>query len=326
MPYPQAHLASTTLPTSPYGPSSNTLGQPSNTLGHLFYYGPTGTMSFNNSVAHAPIATPQVPQQGGIIVPGNYTLPSSVIPQATMLPHAFQTMTLQEPVWNMVIGASSHLADKPGMLTSFSNSSIYKSVFVGNGQSIPMIIKPAGSFSIVTVPAISTMSLNNHPPPSLSLLLSPTTWHQRLEHPGKHTKLPSYSSESNVASVFDIIHSDLWTSLISTLINSSTTNMHLMVKRAKAGISKPLARMNCHVTTTSPLSRSYLLALKDPNWNKAMVDEYNALISNGTWALVSCPTNVNVVHSMWIFRHKFNADGSLSRYKARLVADGHSQQ
>ncbi|GJY44528.1 ribonuclease H-like domain-containing protein [Tanacetum coccineum] len=29
---------------------------------------------------------------------------------------------------------------------------------------------------------------------------------------------------------------------------------------------------------------------------------------------------------MWIFKHKFNADGSLSRYKARLVANGRSQQ
>ncbi|GKA40981.1 ribonuclease H-like domain-containing protein [Tanacetum coccineum] len=84
--------------------------------------------------------------------------------------------------------------------------------------------------------------------------------------------------------------------------------------------------MNCHVTTTSPLPRSHSHALRDPNWKKVMVDEYNALISNGVWALVPRPTNVNVVHSMWLFRHKFNADGSLSRYKARLVANGRSQQ
>nr|GEX42248.1 ribonuclease H-like domain-containing protein [Tanacetum cinerariifolium] len=29
---------------------------------------------------------------------------------------------------------------------------------------------------------------------------------------------------------------------------------------------------------------------------------------------------------MWLFKHKFNADGSLSRYKARLFANGRSQQ
>ncbi|GJR71363.1 ribonuclease H-like domain-containing protein [Tanacetum coccineum] len=108
--------------------------------------------------------------------------------------------------------------------------------------------------------------------------------------------------------------------------NAPTTNTHHMVTRAKAGISKPLARMNCHATTTSPIPRSHLHALRDPSWHKAMVDEYNALISNGTWALVPRPTNVNIVRSMWLFKHKFNADGSLSRYKARLVANGRSQQ
>ncbi|GKB40937.1 ribonuclease H-like domain-containing protein [Tanacetum coccineum] len=92
--------------------------------------------------------------------------------------------------------------------------------------------------------------------------------------------------------------------------NALTTNTHHMVTRAKARISKPHARMNCHATTISPIPRSHLHALRDPNWHKAMVDEYNALISNGTWALVPRPSNVNIVRSMWLFRHKFNADGS----------------
>nr|GEW81265.1 ribonuclease H-like domain-containing protein [Tanacetum cinerariifolium] len=55
-------------------------------------------------------------------------------------------------------------------------------------------------------------------------------------------------------------------------------------------------------------------------------DEYNALIKNSTWILVPKPPNVNVVQSMSLFRHKYHADGSLSRYKARLVANGCSQQ
>nr|GEX12698.1 ribonuclease H-like domain-containing protein [Tanacetum cinerariifolium] len=99
-----------------------------------------------------------------------------------------------------------------------------------------------------------------------------------------------------------------------------------MVTRAKAGIFKPLEHMNCHVTTTSPLPRSHVHALRDPNWKEAMLNEYNALITNGTCVLVPHPVNVNVVRSMWLFKHKFNADGSLSRYKARLVVSGCSQQ
>ncbi|GJX89514.1 ribonuclease H-like domain-containing protein [Tanacetum coccineum] len=57
-----------------------------------------------------------------------------------------------------------------------------------------------------------------------------------------------------------------------------------------------------------------------------MCDEYKALIDNNTWVLVPRLPNVNIIRSMWLYKHKYNADGSLSRYKARLVANGRSQQ
>ncbi|GJT61431.1 ribonuclease H-like domain-containing protein [Tanacetum coccineum] len=55
-------------------------------------------------------------------------------------------------------------------------------------------------------------------------------------------------------------------------------------------------------------------------------DKYNALVKNGTWILVPRPSDVNLVRSMWLFKHKFHADGTLSRYKARLIANGSNQQ
>nr|GEX27451.1 ribonuclease H-like domain-containing protein [Tanacetum cinerariifolium] len=64
----------------------------------------------------------------------------------------------------------------------------------------------------------------------------------------------------------------------------------------------------------------------DPNWCNAVYDEYNALVKNDTWILVPRPTDANLVRSMWLFKHKFHVDGTLSRYKARLVANGSSQQ
>ena len=57
-----------------------------------------------------------------------------------------------------------------------------------------------------------------------------------------------------------------------------------------------------------------------------MLDEFNALIDNKTWELVPRPPNVNVIRSMWIFRHKYKSDGSFERYKARLVGNGNTQQ
>lgn len=57
-----------------------------------------------------------------------------------------------------------------------------------------------------------------------------------------------------------------------------------------------------------------------------MHDEYNALISNGTWNIFVRPLGINIVRSMWLFCDKYNVDGTLSHYKARLVANMCSQQ
>ncbi|GKA75791.1 ribonuclease H-like domain-containing protein [Tanacetum coccineum] len=56
-----------------------------------------------------------------------------------------------------------------------------------------------------------------------------------------------------------------------------------------------------------------------------MRDEYTALIKNKTWTLVHRPPNTNIVRCLWLFRHKYLADGTHSRYKARLVANGSTQ-
>ena len=80
------------------------------------------------------------------------------------------------------------------------------------------------------------------------------------------------------------------------------------------------------VPTISPIPKDPVSAIRDPNWKNAMLDEFNALIKNKTWELVPRPKDVNVIRSMWIFRHKKNYDGSFERHKARLVGDGKTQQ
>ena len=53
-----------------------------------------------------------------------------------------------------------------------------------------------------------------------------------------------------------------------------------------------------------------------------MQEELTALARNQTWTLVPSPPNINVIGSRWVFKVKQRADGSLERYKARLVAQG----
>ncbi|GKB67012.1 ribonuclease H-like domain-containing protein [Tanacetum coccineum] len=99
-----------------------------------------------------------------------------------------------------------------------------------------------------------------------------------------------------------------------------------MITRSQLGIVKPIDRLSLNTFSISPIPKNPSHALNDPHWRNAMYDEYNALVKNGTWLLVPRPAGVNMVRSMWLFKHKFHADGTLSRYKARLVANGSSQQ
>jgi hypothetical protein len=100
-----------------------------------------------------------------------------------------------------------------------------------------------------------------------------------------------------------------------------------MLTCAKQGYFMPRRHFQLSVSTEpSPIPSSYRAAIKDPHWNNAMLDEYNALIGNDTWSLVPRPAGVNVVTGKWIYRHKFNPDGSLARYKARWVVRGFTQQ
>lgn len=107
---------------------------------------------------------------------------------------------------------------------------------------------------------------------------------------------------------------------------SSADNEHAMVTRGKSGIRRPIDRLNLHAAPLSPVPRTYRAALADPHWRTAMEEEYNALLANRTWDLVPRPPVVNVVTGKWIFRHKFQADGSLDRYKARWVLHGFTQR
>ncbi|GKC91550.1 ribonuclease H-like domain-containing protein [Tanacetum coccineum] len=112
----------------------------------------------------------------------------------------------------------------------------------------------------------------------------------------------------------------------TTSAQQPPTRTHPMVTRAQVGTIKPNPRFNFLMSHISPLPKSPSIALSDPNWCAAMYDEYNALVKNSTWMLVLKPPNANAVRSMWLFRHKYHADGSLSRYKARLVANRSTQQ
>ena len=86
-------------------------------------------------------------------------------------------------------------------------------------------------------------------------------------------------------------------------------------------------KLNAMVEATSGKEpKSYASAMKAPDaeeWKKAIQEEYDALIRNGTWTEVNRDTilkGTKIHRPIWRFKRKL--DG---RYKARLCFDGRFQ-
>jgi hypothetical protein len=76
-------------------------------------------------------------------------------------------------------------------------------------------------------------------------------------------------------------------------------NPHRMITRGKTDFRVVPDRLVLTATasslTPSPIPSSAHAVLADPHWHAAMEEEYEAMISNGTWELVPRPHASNVV-------------------------------
>ncbi|GKC52947.1 ribonuclease H-like domain-containing protein, partial [Tanacetum coccineum] len=131
------------------------------------------------------------------------------------------------------------------------------------------------SLSVRPSPAQTAGPYIAYPTPHALLSVSPSTWHQRLGHPGedvlrslksrqyisynkeksshlchacqlgKHVRLPFTSSDSIVTRSFEIVHSDIWTSPIASsgniYLQQSHKDLPRSVRRTDAFLCKSLA-------------------------------------------------------------------------------------
>jgi len=60
-------------------------------------------------------------------------------------------------------------------------------------------------------------------------------------------------------------------------------------------------------------------------WKEAVRSEMDSVMSNGTWKIVDRPYRCKPIGYKWAFKKKLRPNGTIERYKARLVVKGNSK-
>ncbi|RVW59566.1 Retrovirus-related Pol polyprotein from transposon RE2 [Vitis vinifera] len=166
---------------------------------------------------------------------------------------------------------------------------------------------------------------------------------------------------SKASHYFDLIHSDVWgpSPTLCTDFDGEYLSTELQAFLVSKGIihqrscpSTPqqngvVERKNRHLldvfSDLHPISSRFQPAFttalsnfdiptcyshtaKHDCWRQAMQEEIAALEANHTWDIEPCPPTIVSLGCKWIYLVKVRSDGSLDRYKARLVALGNNQE
>jgi hypothetical protein len=64
---------------------------------------------------------------------------------------------------------------------------------------------------------------------------------------------------------------------------------------------------------------TFAQAVDQQVWREAMVEEYDSIVPNDVWEVVSRPVGKSVVTFKWLYKTKIVANGSIEKHKARFV-------
>ncbi|GKA86955.1 putative ribonuclease H-like domain-containing protein [Tanacetum coccineum] len=80
----------------------------------------------------------------------------------------------------------------------------------------------------------------------------------------------------------------------------------------------------CFLSQEEP--KKVIHTLKDPRWIEAMQEELLQFKLQEVWTLVDLPIKKKAIGTKWVFRNKKDERGIMIRNKARLVAQGYTQE
>ncbi|KAJ9543905.1 hypothetical protein OSB04_023612 [Centaurea solstitialis] len=272
----------------------------------------------------------------------------------TEIDQTFATMSLnqQDPNWYVDSGAMSHMTNNPRNYSSYVNNGNFRNIIVGDGAKIAI----QGTGNQTLSHPFPPFSLNNvlYVPTIVKILLSvrklTTDNNLSIEFDPYGFTLKDFQTRTPLLrcnsvgdlypltinsttqvtspSTFVAVTQDLWHSRLghpgSNIFQVFSTFL-TFYNLIKTQFSKSIKNIQCDNGREYD-NDAFRQFSNNHDWKRTMDDEFRALIDNKTWVLVPRHSGMNIVRSMWVFRYKTKSDGTLERYKARLVCDGRSQQ
>ncbi|URE13018.1 Retrotransposon protein [Musa troglodytarum] len=222
----------------------------------------------------------------------------------------------------------------------------------GDGGSAARETKPAGKTTCLLPPMLLLRPIFPVDPMLLECLIgsslnsatpSSSFFFIRLRSPGKkfssHTipddpDLPNFSDATKPWEIkveFSTSKEDknTWEDLVAEedfvveeMEEEEDTLMGIMNK-SNAIIIRKTTRIEFNATIVkNPIT--FEEAVEKEEWRKAMKEEINSIEKNETWELMNLPKEKKAIGLKWVYKTKYNADGSIQKHKARLVAKGYS--
>ncbi|GJS77792.1 retrovirus-related pol polyprotein from transposon TNT 1-94, partial [Tanacetum coccineum] len=120
-------------------------------------------------------------------------------------------------------------------------------------------------------------------------------------------------------------------SAVQTRSKVAKTNQELMLfsvilKNSKETITKINSIVCLHAFSNQEEPKKIAEALQDDSWVQAMQEELLQFKLQQVWVLVDLPHGMKVIGTKWVYRNKRDERGVVVRNKARLVAQGYTQE
>nr|GEW04029.1 hypothetical protein [Tanacetum cinerariifolium] len=159
---------------------------------------------------------------------------------------------------------------------------------------------------------VLTTCLNDSPEPSNEARLI-------LKRVANQEKTPSLDNILSLTNRFEYILRVTTSSDEAIGVEADVSNMETTISASPT----PTLRIHKdHPKKPKKVSNS----LQDPSWVEAMQEELLQFKIKNFWTLVNCPKGVRPIRTKWVLKNKKDKRGIVVRNKARLVAQGQTQE